>query len=180
MGPTQINGLPAHVLLVHAVVVLVPITVLLLLATVAWRGTHRRLGIATPLVALVTLVFVPVTTSAGEWLQARVPGTPLVSRHAELGGSLLPWVVGLFVLAAAAWLVRWRSEGAPDRPSDSRFAAADAVLVRRPQTIRVALTVLAVVVSVGALVSVYRIGDSGAKAAWQGNFTQTATSPAGD
>ncbi|MGH1551647.1 hypothetical protein ACRAWF_04100 [Streptomyces sp. L7] len=30
-------------------------------------------------------------------------------------------------------------------------------------------------VAVGAVVDVYRIGDSGAKAAWQDNYSKTAT-----
>lgn len=175
MGPTQIHGLPAHVLLVHAVVVLVPITVLLLLATVLWHGTHRRLGVATPLVALLTLVFVPLTTSAGEWLRDHVADTPAVERHASMGDSLLPWVAGMFVLAAAVWFIRWRAEREAPPRSSGVLGATDAFLVRRAQVTRIVLAVLAVVVSVGALVSVIRIGDSGARAAWQGNYSQTPT-----
>lgn len=165
-------------LLVHAVVVLVPITVLLLIATVLWRGAHPRLGIATPIVALLTLVSVPITTSAGEWLRDRVPNTPLVSRHAELGDSLLPWVVGLFVLASLVWFARWRADEVRTGSAAGRLAVADGLLTRRAGATRVVLTVLAVMVSAGALVSVVRIGDSGAKAAWQGNFSQAATAQA--
>ena len=180
VGLTQISGLPAHVLLVHAVVVLVPITVLLLMATVLWRGAHPRLGVATPLVALLTLLFVPLTTSAGEWLRARVPDTPLVARHAEMGDGLLPWVAGMFVLASAVWFVRWRMDRMHIEPSRGRFGSTDALLARNATATRVVLGVLAVAVSLGSLVTVVRVGDSGARAAWQGNFSKVATSPEHD
>ena len=158
-------------------VVLVPITVLLLLATALWRGAHPRLGIATPLVALLTLIFVPLTTSAGEWLRNHVPDTPLVSRHAEMGDGLLPWVLGLFILASLIWFARWRADRIQAGARTGRLAIADPLLTRNAQVTRVVLGVLAVVVSLGALVTVYRVGDSGAKAAWQGNFSQSPTSP---
>jgi hypothetical protein len=45
-------------------------------------------GIVLPGLALVTLISVPVTTHAGEWLKRRVPGDPLVNKHANLGGTL--------------------------------------------------------------------------------------------
>ena len=180
MGLTQISGLPAHVLLVHAVVVLVPITVLLLMATVLWRGAHPRLGIATPLVALLTLLFVPLTTSAGEWLRARVPDTPLVARHAEMGDGLLPWVAGLFIVASVVWFVRWRTDRMPIESSRGGWGSTDAALTRNATATRIVLAVLAVAVSLGALVTVVRVGDSGARAAWQGNFSQAPTSHAED
>ena len=86
MGPTQINGLPAHVLLVHLVVVFVPIAALMLIASVAWPAARRRLGVGTPLVALIPLVVVPVTTHAGEWLKDRLPENPRIERHAAERG----------------------------------------------------------------------------------------------
>lgn len=40
--------------------------------------------------------------------------------------------------------------------------------------VRAAAVVLSVVVAAGAVVDVYRIGDSGAKAAWHDGFSKTA------
>jgi hypothetical protein len=64
--PTEIHGLPAHVLLVHAVVVLIPLSALLVVLSAAWPAARRRIGVASPLLALVNLALVPVTTHAGE------------------------------------------------------------------------------------------------------------------
>jgi hypothetical protein len=66
MGPNTINGLPAHTLLVHIVVVMVPLTALLVILTVLWPAAQRRLGIITPLAVFATLVAVSLTGDADD------------------------------------------------------------------------------------------------------------------
>ncbi|MEU8712456.1 DUF2231 domain-containing protein [Streptomyces sp. NPDC048663] len=164
---TLINGLPAHVLLVHLVVVLVPLTALALVGAAISRRAARRMGIVLPLLALISLVSVPLTTSAGEWLERHVTDDALVERHAELGDGLLPWAVGLFLLASLVW---WISRAATEPRPD---ATGKAIWSAKP--VRVAALVLSLVVAAGAVVDVYRIGDSGAKAAWHDGFSQKAS-----
>jgi hypothetical protein len=162
VGPTQINGLPAHILLVHVVVVLVPLTAIALIACAVWPSWMRRMGLVLPLLALVTLVSVPLTTHAGEWLERHTASTPLIRRHTELGDGLLPWAIGLFVLAAGLWWWNRRTAAA-----STGGGAAPAM------PLRVAAAVVCAVVAAGAVVQVYRIGDSGAKAAWTGNYSKS-------
>lgn len=169
MGLTLINGLPAHVLLVHVVVVLVPLTALALVVCAIWPFWIRRLGIALPLLALVALISVPVTMNAGDWLENHLPRTPLLRKHTELGGTLLPWALGLFVLAVVVW---WYGRGASAGAATATAtepSRMDGTALGVP--VRVIAIVLSVVVAAGSVVQVYRIGDSGAKAAWQGNFS---------
>ncbi|MFJ4919528.1 hypothetical protein [Streptomyces sp. NPDC088725] len=188
MGITTINGVPAHVLFIHAVVVLVPLSSVCLVACALFPFVMRRFGVVLPLLTAVTLVSVPFTTSAGEWLEQRVAPTDLVNRHTGLGDELLPWVVCLFVLSVPLWWIYSRPSGtsAVESPvGASRFRGArfdtprsNALLLRLggggagaaavPTPVRVAAVVLTAVVAAGAIVQVYRIGDSGAKAAWQG------------
>lgn len=159
----QINGLPAHVLLLHVVVVLIPLAALLATLGALWPAIRRRLGIITPLTALAGLIFVPLTTSAGEWLRDRVPSSDLVRRHAELGDGLLVWAALLFALAAGIWLL--------DLSAKRGWQLPAALLSRATRTVASALLV---VVAVAAVVQVYRIGDSGAKAAWNDRLTPAA------
>src|SRR4051812_47612712 len=105
MSLTEIRGLPAHVLLVHLLVILVPVAAVTVLIAAWWPRGRRRLGVAPVVVAILALGTVPVTTHAGNWLKERVAPTPLVERHAHLGGQLLPWVIGLFVASVAVWIV---------------------------------------------------------------------------
>jgi hypothetical protein len=138
-----INGLPVHPLVVHAVVVLLPLACLGTLAIAlrpAWRRPYGPLVVAS---AALATVLVPVATSSGEQLEKHV-GDP--GRHAELGDQLIWFAIPLLVLSLAL-----------------------VVLDRRP-TVGTAVVrtvgVLAVVAAVAASVQVYRVGDSGARAAW--------------
>jgi hypothetical protein len=165
MSLDMINGLPAHVLFVHFVIVLVPLTALVLVVSTVWPSVAKRFGLLLPVLALVTLASVPVATQAGEWLERHVESDSLVRKHAELGDGLLPWALGLFVLAVAVWWV-------------ARSAEAKPKLTGLP--VRVAVVALSVVVACGAVVDVYRIGDSGAKAAWHDGYSKTALHGGGD
>ncbi|MBW0291220.1 hypothetical protein ATN37_02310 [Rhodococcus sp. MH15] len=161
MGLTTIGGLPAHPLLVHLVVVLVPISALLLVLAVCWPAARIRLGLAPAAIALITLIAVPITTDAGEWLEHQIPEDPLVQAHAELGDQMLFWSIGVFVLAAAWWVLHstrfatWRA----DRPDTSASPKLWRIVV-------ITIAALSVLVAAGSIVQVYRIGESGAKAVW--------------
>jgi hypothetical protein len=153
----DVAGLPLHPLIVHAVVVLTPLTVLALLLGTFWPAARRRLGIVTPLAALVVLVLVPITVNAGLALAELIGPVPAVERHRQLGEMLLPWAIALFGIAAVQWAwYRW---------GDAR------VRERSPGAARVTAIVIgaaAVIVGIGATAMIVLIGDSGARAVWGG------------
>jgi hypothetical protein len=156
----EVNGLPVHVLVVHAVVVFVPLAALSVLVAAAWPAARRRLGLLPAGIAAVALTLVPVTTAAGEWLKARLPPAPLIEEHAALGDDLLPWSIGVFVLAALLWLY--------DR---FRRRMAERVPAGVVRAIPWVLLVLSVAAAVGSVVTVVLIGESGARAVWQGTYS---------
>jgi hypothetical protein len=181
----KINGLPAHVLLIHAVVVLLPLAAGMLVASAVWPAARRKLGFLTPALALIVLALVPITTNAGEWLEKRLPRTAAIERHQELGDQLLPWAIGIFLLAAAVWFLgrrydmSWVAAPAPartDPPEETggvgttatltRTTAAAATMRRLPVWVTAIVAVAAIGVSTGGVVQLYRIGDSGARAVW--------------
>ncbi|MEU7143944.1 DUF2231 domain-containing protein [Nocardia sp. NPDC046473] len=167
MGPTTVNDLPAHVLFVHCVVVLVPLAAVLLILAVCWPAARIRLGLITPLIAFVALVLVPLTTNSGEWLERHIPRDPLVRQHTQLGDQLLIWSAAVFLLSVAWWVMHSeRATGWLRR----RFHRPPTVTVHRAVAIFVAA--LAVVVAVGSVVQVYRIGDSGSRAVWHDRATE--------
>ena len=171
---TTLNGLPAHALLVHAVVILVPLTAVLLVLTALWPAARQRLGIANAVLAAVTLAAVPLTTGAGDWLEHHVQRSALVSEHTHLGDTLLPWVGGLFLITVAV-AVRELLEARQRSAARGPGTAAASELRRLPiggRTVTAVLAALAIVVGAGAIVDTYRIGDSGARAAWTDHFSQ--------
>jgi hypothetical protein len=161
---TTINGIPAHALLVHAVVVLVPLTAVLIVLIALWSTARRNLAGATAVLAAVTLISVPLTTDAGSWLKHHVPATPLVQAHAHLGDDMLPWAIALFVVAAAI-AVR---QVLANRSTDRRQLGGPVLTVL--------IAVVALVVAAGSVTEVYLIGESGARAAWTGHFSPTPLS----
>ena len=145
----EIAGLPLHPLIVHAVVVLVPLTALALVLGALLPAIRKRLGIVTPIAALVVLALVPVTMLAGEALAQEVGEIPAVVHHAELGRMLWPWVLAMFIVAAAQW--GWYRSGRPPRRAG-----------------RAIITILAVLSGAGSTIMVVLIGEAGARAVWGG------------
>lgn len=153
----QVSGLPLHPLLVHAVVVLIPLTVIALLLAQFWASARRRLGIVTQLAALAVLVLVPLTIVAGKSLAEVVGPLPAVKTHEHYGEMLLPWAIALFVVAAAQWA--WFRRGVATYGKASGGLATAAPIV---------LGAAVVVVALGTLITVVVVGDTGARAVWGG------------
>lgn len=162
-----VNGLPAHILLVHAIVVLLPLSASLLVLTAVSAAVRRRLAGPNAILSVAVVVLVPVTTSAGEWLEHRVAQTPLLRAHTELGDTALWVAIPVALLALGIW---WRQREAAGGSGRRRsFLAPMSVTVTR------VVAVLAIVAAGAAVYDTYRIGDSGAKASWTGNFSTTPT-----
>ena len=169
--PETVFGLPTHAIVVHATVVLLPLAALLVLLHAFWPAARRRLGFVTPLLALAALVLTPLSTESGEVLERSVGRSPLVSRHEELADGLLPWTIGLFVVAVGLWLLDRRrarvlarsGSGSGSGPGSGR---SDLPAVPRLYTLVAAL--LALAVTVGAVQQVVRAGHAGARATWEG------------
>ena len=142
-----INGIPIHPLVVHAVVVLLPLAVLGTIAIAvrpSWRRPYGPLVVAA---ALVATVLCPIATSSGEALEKRL-GDP--GRHAQLGGQLVWFALALLVAVALLVLMDRRGDRSP---------ASGRTMVRT-------VAVLALVAALAASFQVYRVGESGARAAW--------------
>ena len=140
-----INGLPVHPLVVHGVVVLLPLAILGTIAIAVRPSWRTKYGVLVIAVAAVATALIPVATSSGEALEKHV-GDP--GKHAQLGDQLIWFAVPLLVLVAALVYLDRRGAKAVSR------------------TVVTVVAGLAVVSAVAAGVQVYRVGDSGARAAW--------------
>jgi uncharacterized membrane protein len=143
------NGLPLHPLVVHAVVVLLPLAVLGTVAIALRPVWRRRYGHLVVACAAVATVLIPVATSSGEALEKRV-GRP--GNHAQLGDQLIWFAIPLLVLSFVLVALDRRTTSRAERSPRSA-----------PLTV---VAVLAVLAALACGVQVYRVGDSGARAAW--------------
>lgn len=148
---TTITGIPAHALLVHAIVVLAPLVALLEILCAFWPAVRRRLVWLVLALAAVNLVLTPLTIETGEWLygQQSQPSDILVA-HANRGQWMVVFSAGLLVVAIALAVMHWL-----ESRSDKRRTVATVVVA-----------IVALVVGVSSIVGVVRIGDAGAEAVW--------------
>jgi uncharacterized membrane protein len=153
-------GLPAHPLLLHVPVVLIPILSGAAIALMVRPDWRRRYGVAVSLLALVALAFTILAAGAGEAFRASraIFASPALNAHAELGDQLKAVMVvfsGALVGFVASDLLRGPG-----------WLAQLARLLHRPpieRLVRVGIAVLAVI----ALVWTVRTGHEGAKVAWE-------------
>lgn len=147
----ELFGLPAHPLVVHAAVVLLPLAaVATLVCAVVPRARRAYAPVALGL-ALVATVAVGLAQGSGEELEEKVDETELVEEHTEQGESVLPWAIAVTIAATAV-------------------TAAPAVERPRPtlstRTVTAVVVALSLVAGAGATWTVIEVGHSGAKATW--------------
>ncbi|MFN8051443.1 MAG: DUF2231 domain-containing protein [Acidimicrobiales bacterium] len=151
----SIFGLPAHPLIVHGAVVLLPLAAILVVV-VALLPKARRIGAPIALgLAIVATVAVFLAEQSGESLEHQVKETSAVEAHTHAADAVLPWSV-LVTLAAAAAVAADPLQRRLGKPSPK---VAGAVLV-----------VLALASATGATITVIDVGHSGAKATWGDTF----------
>jgi hypothetical protein len=155
-----INGLPLHPLIVHATVVLLPLGIVGIIAMAVRPGWRHHYGWLVVAVTAAATVLIPVATSSGEDLEKRV-GDP--GEHAELGDQLIWFALPLLLLSAALMYLDRRAARAAELNESTGGHAAKVATGSRALSL---VAVLAVLAGVAAGVQVYRVGDSGARAAW--------------
>lgn len=155
---SELFGLPAHPLLVHGVVVLVPLVAFAMLLMVAVPRTRRSLVWATLVLAAVGAILTPLAAESGESLEDSVSESSALERHEDLGEAMTPFAValavGAFGLAGLDVIKRRQASGASSGLGDHRGVV-------------VALSILAVVTAAGATAQTVVVGHSGAQATWE-------------
>jgi len=155
---TTIAGLPAHVLLVHAMVVLAPLTALLEILCALWPAARRRLLWLVLAFAVATTALTPISVNAGEWLYDRESHhRDILNTHAARGGWMIYFSIAMLVVAVVLALVHWR---------ESRSA-------KPGMGTNVVVAILTIAVGAASIVQVVRIGDSGARSVWANELTKS-------
>jgi UPF0716 family protein affecting phage T7 exclusion len=192
------DGLPVHALVVHAVVVLAPLTALL--AVIYAVAPARRLGLRWPLlgIAVVAGVGAYVAKESGEKLERRVgdPGDHAVwGDRAFIATGLLVLVTLLVVLVLAPVARRavHRAVGTAEANPNVHADAQNAVdgpaaegrteqLTTHPHSVvaaesgarRAIALLLSLLVAAGVWFTVFEAGHSGATKVWGDQVKQSA------
>ncbi len=151
-------GLPLHPLVVHAAVVLIPLTALLSIGFAVLPRWRWLLRWPTAAASVVSIGLAFLATTSGESLEETKPQLrQLVHEHSERGELLANLTIVLaVVVVVAAWLL----------PGPSGLASGKGDVTSRVVVVDKVLPVLLVLAAVVVLVQVVLTGDSGARAVW--------------
>ncbi|MFI5956525.1 DUF2231 domain-containing protein [Cryptosporangium sp. NPDC051539] len=173
----KVFGLPAHPLVVHAAVVLVPIAVLASFAYVLVPRLRPKVGWVLVLSALGGAGAAVVAYETGDRFAKYLGGTPAIDEHGGFGKDTRNMAVLLAVVAVVLVLVeRSRNSRRAGQPRyDERNQWTMVGEPRQNSSGSTVLTVVSIVLmlallatAVGAAVSVVRAGDTGARMVWSG------------
>jgi hypothetical protein len=160
-------GLPAHPLFVHVPVVLIPVTIIAALACMVKTEWFSRYGIALAVVSIGAMSSIFLTMQAGAALRSALDlqgrAAHLISEHSQAAHYLAFIYVAFTAIVIVAFAAQRISGGMP-----TGLRIVDRMLSRRG--VFIALRVVLVLLSLGAAVMVFRVGDLGAKAVWQGRI----------
>ncbi|HEY5697284.1 MAG TPA: DUF2231 domain-containing protein [Acidimicrobiales bacterium] len=149
-------GLPAHPLIVHAAVVLVPLAAIGTIAIAV--SAKARLHIGWIVVALTASAFVLALLGqgSGESLQEKTDESELTEEHAELGETM-PWFALPIFITASGVMVLDRRRASTDAESQPSWMGPAVI----------AMSTAAILASVVGTVRIAQVGHSGARATWQ-------------
>ncbi|WP_153505585.1 DUF2231 domain-containing protein [Cumulibacter manganitolerans] len=165
-------GLPAHVLLVHAVVVLGPLAALLGIAVAVRPRWAFYLRWPLLVLTVISTGLAVLAADAGEDLQRRLGGNALIEQHAEAGDLLKVVAIGYLVVTVLAFFaIAVRSPLASGRGEFRTRLPAVAAPVAR---------VLLAAVAVWFIVQTVITGHTGSEAAWKDIVQSTSPGSGGD
>ena len=168
----KISGLPAHPLLVHIPVVLVPLAAIGALAMAFWPWLRARIGWIVAGLAVLGGLGAILAASAGEALQEGERESSAIRHHAELGEgarnfSILFAILVVVFVAGEWWLNRRAAAGTATASADGSEQAAPATTGGWKKWALPVLAVLTIGSGAWATYSVIDAGHTGAKSAWQ-------------
>jgi hypothetical protein len=164
---TIYGGLPAHPLFVHVPVVLIPVTILGAIVCMIKIEWFSRYGIALAVISIGAMSSIFLTMQAGGALQSalhlRGRAAHLISEHSQAAHYLAFIYIAFTAIVIVTFAAQRISGGMP-----TGLSILDRVLC--PRVVFTGLRLVLVLLSLGAAVMVFRVGDLGAKAVWQGRI----------
>ena len=161
---TVYDGLPAHPLIIHVPVVLIPLSIAGAVACVYRPAWFERYGILLCGIAIVAMSSIFLAMQAGSALQGLLhlhgQAARLINEHSQAAGILAV----VFVAFTAILILTFAAQRINGPLGATGLVFADRILGTRRS--RQLLRVLLVVLALASAYMVFRVGDLGAKAVW--------------
>jgi uncharacterized membrane protein len=144
-------GLPAHPLLVHVPIVLLPLVGIGAIAIAVSARARERFGLLTLVLAGMAFLGTLLAAGSGETLVDSVQSSAALREHVDLAGTMRPLALLLLVAVGAVVFLDRRHRSGTPAPRGASLAAA----------------VLAIALAVGTNGWLVAVGHNGAEATWQ-------------
>jgi uncharacterized membrane protein len=156
----RVFGLPAHPLLVHAPVVLIPFGAIFSLVLMLRPKLRARVPLwLFPALCALFLTMTFLATQSGEQFDELLKGLAPIKRHQELAETTELLVAALFGISLVQAFIRWRASGSTNSEGKSS--------VRALQQMETLLSVAVPIVAIVATIWLIRTGHAGAEAVWE-------------
>ncbi len=176
----KLFGLPAHPLLVHIPVVLVPLASLGLVVIAVSAAARAKIGWYVLGLSFIAAAGTLFAANSGESLQQDVARSATLREHTQLGDQMQPIAVVLLLATAAVMSVSWYyNRKAKQAAADgSSTGGPSSGVVQMGSALRIGMVVVSMAVAGLSTVWVARTGHEGAKATWEAENGRSAA-PAG-
>jgi uncharacterized membrane protein len=165
----KISGLPAHPLLVHIPVAMLPLAAFGVLVMLLRRAWYERYRWAVLLVGGIGTVGAILAASSGESLESQIraregaEGVRELHDHVEAGDMARNLAIVFFVVLALYVVLPWFLDR---RAKQAGGDVSNAEVRSMPSWLRPALMVAVAVTAIVSMVSIIDAGHSGASRAW--------------
>ena len=157
---SNLLGLPAHPLLVHVPIVLIPFAAITAIISIH-KKYRREMLLVTAVMAVIGATFLFLAAGAGESLQHDLPRSRAIHEHAE-SGEKSQGLTGAFAFVAVGAVLSLEA-------SRRKFVYRGKSLPKWAVTAFLALTVVG---GVASTVAVSQAGHSGAKSVWESRLAE--------
>jgi uncharacterized membrane protein len=168
------SGLPAHPLIVHLPVILIPATIVTAIVFMVRPEWLTRYGIALALASIVAMGAVFLALQSGGALRGALhlegQAAHYIDEHSEAAHILAIVYVAFTATLIVAFAARRISAGRP-----TGLAIVDRLL--SPPAVFTVLRVVVVILALAAGFYTFRVGDLGAKAVWAGKLHSAEAKP---
>jgi hypothetical protein len=164
----ELFGLPAHPLVVHLPVVLLPLAVVGVAAMMVRPAWYRHFRWPVLVITAVGALGAIFAANSGEALEERVEDSAsgavreAIEEHAEAGETARTLAIVFLVAVAAYVVIPWWLERRARRTTSTADAAPDGA----PSWMRAVLMAVVALAAVGSLVTIVDAGHSGADSVW--------------
>jgi uncharacterized membrane protein len=158
------RGLPTHILVVHAVVVLVPLCFIGVIVSAFSKAWRQKLAVPILVLLVVSFLASLLAVKTGKSFRHRIGSSPAINHHAHIAVWVIAFVAVALVLTAV-WLIGEDRAGTISLRSETAGTVVPSGRAPSPR-VRLVACALAIISCAAASGWIAYVGEAGSKATY--------------